>query len=134
MRILLDTGPLVALLNRRDALHARSIEQAGRLKPPFYSCEAVLTEAHFLLAGIPGGRDRLIELVSSDRINLSFSYASNRKRVDELMLQYRNVPISFADACLVCLAEQHACSIFTLDGDFRIYRKHRNEPLDVIMP
>jgi predicted nucleic acid-binding protein len=68
-------------------------------------------------------------------MDLSFSYSAHRHRVDELMLTYGDVSMSFTDACLVCLAEQFKdASIFTLDSDFRIYRKQRNQALRVIMP
>lgn len=134
MRILLDTGPLVALLNRRDAFHAWSQERASELAPPFFSCEAVLAEAHFLLAGVHQGNRRLIELISSGRIDLSFSFAVHAERVGELMIAYASIPMSFADACLVCMAEQEESRVFTLDSDFRIYRKHRREALHLVIP
>jgi predicted nucleic acid-binding protein len=134
MRILLDTGPLVALLNRRDAFHSWSVEQAGRLGPPFFSCEAVIAEAHFLLAGVHQGNQRLIDLIASGRIDLSFTFADFADRIGDLMLSYADVPMSFADACLVCMAEHEESTVFTLDSDFRIYRKHRKEALHLLIP
>lgn len=133
MTILLDTGPLVALLNHRDTYHQWAVDQAAVLKPPFYSCEAVIAEAHYLLSRYPMGNRRLNQLVASGRIDLSFSYADHLKEIHRLMQVYENVPMSFADACIVRLAELHRDSrILTLDGDFRIYRKHRNKPLRLI--
>lgn len=134
MNIILDTGPLVAMLNRRDAFHRWSVAEAAKLKPPFYSCEAVLTEAHFLLRGIPLGTDRLLEFVGSGHLDLSFSYAAHHVRISELMRGYKNVPMSFADACLVRLTEEQRGSVFTLDTDFLIYRKHGRDKLDLIIP
>jgi len=134
MRVILDTGPLVALLNRRDTFHAWSVEQAGRLAPPFDSCEAVVAEAHFLLDKAHEGKNRLIDLLNSGRIGLSFSVADHHHRVGELMLRYSDVPMSFTDACLVCMAEHQKSTIFTLDSDFTIYRKHQKEPLRLIRP
>jgi len=134
MRVLLDTGPLVALLNRRDAAHRWSVEEAAKLKPPFFSCEAVITEAHFLLRGVPLGRERLIELIALGRFDLSFSFWQHQGRVGELMEQYSNVPMSFADACLVAMAEESDGRIFTLDADFHIYRRHGQEALQLIIP
>lgn len=134
MRIVLDTGPLVALLNRRDAFHGWSVEQASKLSPPFFTCEAVVAEAHFLLAGVHQGNNRLIDLIGSGRLDLTFSFSIHSERVGELMRAYADVPMSFADACLVCMAEQEESTIFTLDSDFKIYRKNRNEPLQLIIP
>jgi len=134
MRILLDTGPLVALLNRRDSFHVWSVEQASILPPPFYTCEAVLTEAHFLLGGIKNGNSRLIDLLNSGNILCTSVVAGHLARVGELMLKFANVPMSFADACLVCLAEQQDSTVFTLDKDFRIYRKNQKDILELLIP
>lgn len=122
MPILLDTGPLVALLNRRDAYHAWSVAKAGELAPPFYTCEAVLAEAHFLLQGTNQGRRRLINLLDSGKIELTSHVAEHLGRVGALMTTYANVPMAFADACLVWLSERMDGTVFTLDSDFRVYR------------
>lgn len=135
MRIIVDTGPLVALLYRREQYHSWSAAQAAQLPGPFYTCEAVLTEAHFLLQSVPQGTQRLVELVARGRLNLDYSYGDHHVRVDELLLRYGDVPMSFADACLVNMAEHLGdASILTLDHDFRIYRKHRDQALSVLMP
>ena len=134
MPILLDTGPLVALLNRRDAFHTWSVERAGSLAPPFLTCEAVLAEAHFLLRGTKQGRRRLIEVFDSGKIELTSLIADNLGRVGELMNAYANVPMDFADACLVCMSERTRGAVFTLDSDFRIYRKNRGEAIELIIP
>ena len=135
MKVVLDTGPLVALLYRRELHHRWTVQQIAQLPRPFYTCEAVITESHYLLRNVPNGNQSLIALIGRGSIDLSFSYSAHRQRVNELMLNYSDVPMSFADACLVCLAEQlQNSSIFTLDSDFRVYRKHRNQMLPVIMP
>lgn len=134
MRIIVDTGPVVALLNSRDSRHAWCVEQAGLAAPPFYTCEAVLTEAHFLLAGLHQGTRRLVDLVGSGRIRLTTEVAGHMRRVGELMLRYHDVPMSFADACLVCMAEVEDSAVFTLDRDFSVYRRGRSDPLRLIMP
>ncbi len=135
MRILVDAGPLVAYLNRRDQHHAWAVRQTAELASPLYTCEAVLTEAHYLVASPSPNAERLLGLIESGVIDVSFSYAEHIARVNALMRTYENVPMSFADACLVRMAELHGeCRIFTTDGDFRIYRKHRRERLDVLMP
>ena len=135
MKIIVDTGPLVAFLYRRERHHGWSAEQAARLPGPFYTCESVLTEAHFLLRSVPQGTRRLIELVGKGKLNLDYSYWANRDRVDELLLHYADVPMSFADACLVNMAEHLGdASILTLDHHFRIYRMQRSRALSVIIP
>ena len=135
MSVVLDTGPLVALLNRKDTHYAWVVEQSGKLKPPFYSCEAVIAEAHFLLTRHPAGGGRLNQLVRSGKIDLSFSYAEHIDDVHRLMEKYADVPMSFADACVVRIAEVRRRSrVLTIDSDFKRYRKHRDRPLDLIAP
>ena len=134
MKILLDTGPLVALLNQRDSYHTWSVENADRLKPPFYTCEAVLAEAHFLLAGTNHGRRQLIRLLDTGKIVLSDTVKENLRRVGELMDVYSNVPMDFADGCLTCMAEQWGGTVFTLDSDFHIYRINKNKAISLIIP
>ncbi|NBC18827.1 MAG: PIN domain-containing protein [Bacteroidetes bacterium] len=131
---IVDTGPLVTLLYRREAHHRWVVRQFEQLTGPLYTCEAVVSEAHFLLQPIGQGRARLMELLAAGRFDLTFSYASHQARVDALMQQYADVPMAFADACLVTLAEQTGGPVLTLDGDFRIYRAHGDQRLQVIMP
>ena len=135
MTTLIDAGPLYALINRREHYHSWATEQAAQLDPPLHTCEAVLSEAHFLLNRVPGGGTVLNRMVEAGRIDVSFSYAEHVERIGELMIAYANMPMSFADACLVRMAESHpAVRIFTTDDDFQIYRKHRREPLDLLIP
>ena len=135
MKVLLDTGPLVAFINHRDINHRWAEAQADRLDPPYFTCEAVISEAHFLLKRVHDGRNQLNKMVADGGIVLAFSYADHIDRVNALMETYANVPMSFADACLVRMAEVYPDGkIFTTDGDFRIYRKNKTERLDMIMP
>lgn len=135
MTVLVDTGPLYALINHREFYHEWAKREAARLTFPLHTCEAVISEAHFLLGRTHLGGRELNGMVEASLLDLSFSYAEHAERVNELMRSYESVPMSFADACLVCLAEIHGGSrIFTVDARFRIYRKHRNRRIDVLMP
>lgn len=135
MTTLLDVGPLVAILNAEDAYHEWAVQHAHRLEAPFLTCEAVLSEAHFLLQDTVEGRSRLIEIADSDRLQVPFSYAHHARRVNHLMRTYSDLPMSFADACLVRMAELHDDGrVFTVDSDFRGYQKHGGEPIPVLMP
>ena len=135
MTVLVDTGPLVALLNRRDGYHSWATAQFGSLQAPLHTCEAVLAEAHHLLSRVHEGTSRLNELLDSDRIAVGFRYAEHRQRVHRLMQDYADQPMSFADACLVALAEKAIHPVvFTLDTDFTVYRRSRRRPLELIAP
>ena len=133
--VLLDTGPLVAYLNRRDADHAWSRGQWQQIRPPLLTSEAVLSEACFLLGEFGGDPDSVLKLVERDVIRVEFNISDNIAVVRKLMRKYRTSPMSFADACLVRMSELYAESVvFTLDSDFRGYRRHGRQVIPLLVP
>ena len=133
--IITDTGPLVALLNRRERHHAWAREQFSLMRPPALTCEAVLSEASFLLRNVPSGVDALMQLVERGVVAIPFSLSDELPDIARLLKRYRSVPMSLADACLVRMAEQFTRStIITLDRDFRIYRKSGRQVIPTLMP
>ena len=134
--IILDTGPLIALLSERDDYHNLIIQQLAYLKGPIATCEAIITEASFLLKKRTTQEPAiLLEMVHNGSIEVPFHFDDEVEMVEQLMEKYANVPMSFADACLVRMAELYPNSaVLTLDSDFRIYRKNRNQIIPVIMP
>lgn len=99
------------------------------------TCEAVLSESCFLLGKVPGGSLAVMELVSRGAVSAPFRFADEAEAVAELLARYASVPMSFADACLVRMAEQHrASAVLTLDRDFMVYRKNRRQVIPMIMP
>lgn len=134
-RVLIDTGPLVALLNRRDRYHAWARSVLDTMTPPILTCEAVLSEACFLLSRVDGGAEAVLALVQADIIRIEFQIGLEAPAVRQLVQRYANVPISFADACLVRMSELELRSVvLTLDSDFRRYRRNRRHVVPVIMP
>ena len=134
-RIILDTGPLVALLNRRDNHHAWARMCFAETKPPLLTCEAVLSEACSLVRALPKGPQAVVDLLQQGVVAIPLRIEEEAKRITKLLARYASVPMSLADACLVRMAEQHAQSaVMTLDGDFRIYRKHGRQVVPTIMP
>ncbi len=134
-RVIVDTGPLVALLSEGEAMHEWVASQFDELPAPFSTCEPVLAETFFLLARLPGGERRFFELLGSGLLEVGFSVLSEREELWKLIRKYEDLPMSLADACLVRLAELHPkASVFTLDTHFRIYRKHGRQQIPVIMP
>lgn len=133
--VLLDTGPLVAAIDRRDLFHGWVTAELATIASPFLTCEAVLSEACFLLRNVYGGQEALISLVNSGALHIPFRLNEEFFRIGELLTRYQSVPMSLADACLVRMSEQYSgSSLLTLDSDFIIYRKNRNEVIPVIMP
>lgn len=134
-RYALDTGPLVALLNKRDAFHAWSRDTLDSLTPPLWTCEAVLSEACFLLRSSPAGADAVLALVAQEILQVDFRAAEHAPAIQKLMNKYRGLPMSFADACLVRMSELDAdLSIVTLDSDFGVYRKPGRQLIPVVSP
>lgn len=134
-QIILDTGPLVALLDENDAHHLWALEQWGCIEQPLLTCEAVLSETCFLLRKLAPGPKAVLEAVQRGAIAVPFRLNENARRVGQLMAKYSEVPMSLADACLVCLAELYSESaVFTMDRDFRIYRKQGRAVIPVLMP
>jgi predicted nucleic acid-binding protein len=134
-RVIADTGPLVALLNGRDAHHLWARDAFDRIAPPVLTCEAVVSEACFVLRRAKGGPDAVLELVSRGVIELSFRLGSEIAAVRKLMTRYASVPMSLADACLVRMTELDAeAVVVTLDADFGIYRRNGRQAVPVISP
>jgi predicted nucleic acid-binding protein len=133
--VILDTGPLVALLHSNDQYHDWARLQAEQLNPPFLTCEAVLSKAHFLLRKLPVAQRALLELLQKGLVQVAFDLATEIEVVVALLGDYANVPMSVADACLVRLSELRPGSVvFTTDHDFAFYRRHGNQAIPVIMP
>ena len=133
--LLLDTGPLVALLNRCDRHHEWAKGVTGGRRPPFVTCEAVLSEACFLLRSYPAGIEAVLALVEKGLVEIPFRLASEASAARRLMVRYANLPMSLADACLVRMAELHPDTpMATIDADFRIYRMSGRRRIPVLMP
>ena len=135
MIIIIDTGVIVAYLSKSDKFHQWAKVELSKINPPLLTCEAVVVESCFLLKSTYGVVDLIFSLLRTKQITIPFSLTNEMAEVEVLMKRYENVPMSLADACLVRMSELIPGSvILTLDSDFRIYRKNRNEAIDLIIP
>ena len=136
MRVaIVDTGPLVAFLDRAEQHHRWVVEQVEELDPPLLVCEPVLAEAMHLLARFPRAQDALFELLENGALSIAFRIEEHVPALLKLHQKYRDRPMSLADACVVRMAEiyeRHA--VLTLDSDFTVYRKHGRDALALIYP
>jgi predicted nucleic acid-binding protein len=131
--LLLDTGPLVALLNPSEPRHAWS-QQALNVRSRVLTCEAVLSEAFFLLRKSDAASHALRELLKEETLELA-PLAAEMRQVLRLMERYRSVPMSFADACLVRLSETlPGAVVATLDSDFHVYRRNGRQVIPLLTP
>ena len=134
--ILTDTGPLVALLNADDQHHSQCVDAARRLPPvPLLTTWVCFTEAMYLLGSIGGYHYQvpLWNLRAEARLVLHEMTPTEADRMAALMSQYRDTPIALADASLIAVPESRSIrSLFTVDGDFYIYRLLDGPALDIL--
>jgi predicted nucleic acid-binding protein len=132
--VLLDTGCIVALLDRSERNHQRCVEAVEELAAPLVTCEAVIAEACWLLRELDGAADAVIENVEAGVFEVPFRLASRARAIRVLMKKYKRVPMDLADACLVDLADElDTGRILTLDSDFQIYRWRKNRAFELLL-
>ncbi|MEL7356814.1 MAG: PIN domain-containing protein [Cyanobacteria bacterium J06560_6] len=134
-QVIADTGVIVALLDQREPMHTQVVQKLAEIVPPMLTCEAVISEAWFLLQRASRGQEGLLLLLRRGQLEVRFDIATELLPVLNLIERYQSVPASLADAELVRMAELHPnSSIFTLDSDFQIYRKNQDVPIPLITP
>lgn len=133
--VIIDTGPIVAFLNRSDSYHSWVKGNLDKLKSPLITCEAVISEACFLVSRHQGDANLVLELVKRNLVTISFQLQSEIENIKRSMKRYKNIPMSLADSCLVRMSELHSGSkILTMDSDFSIYRKNGRQVIPLISP
>jgi predicted nucleic acid-binding protein len=131
--VIIDASFLVTLLSRRDSHHRWAADQARRSPPPWRTCEAALSEAFYLIG--PQGAPALAALLRRAAVVPAFHFDESTESVLRLMQKYADVPMSFADACLVRMTETlNDPVLLTTDADFRIYRRHSRQAIPCILP
>jgi uncharacterized protein len=133
--VIVDTGPLVALLNARDEHHSWARSAMEAIEPPMLSCEPVLTEACYLVRKLRGGPEAVLDLVTRGVLDVGFRVDAELLALRTMVARYASVPMSLADACLVRMAEMHPrARVLTLDTDFRAYRRGGRLAIPLIAP
>ena len=131
--VLLDTGVIVALLDRSEKLHQACADAVQELEGPLITCEAVIAESCYLLRNLAGAAEAVIENVAAGIFQIPFQLSREAAGVKRVLRKYRDRRVDLADACLICLADEFASGdILTLDLDFAIYRWARNKPFRML--
>ncbi len=132
--VLIDTGPLVAILSERDTEHRRCLEQSRTISPPMVTCWPVVTEAAWLLRNWPASVRALFRAFEDGVLRLARLDETDMPAIDGILKTYADLRPQLADAALVHLAEREKLlKIFTLDRrDFTVYRLSRNRRLQLI--
>jgi uncharacterized protein len=133
--VLIDSGPIAAALRRRDRHHDWARAQFEATTEPFLTCEGVISESLFLLERAPGGKASLCSLLGRGIIIPDFSFHHQLTETIRLISRYQDTPMTFADACLVRMAElRDEAIILTTDTDFQIYRKKGRQVIPLLIP
>lgn len=131
---ILDTGALVAFLSRNDRHHLWASSAFKRLPSILVTCEAVLSEFCFLMRHSEAALRTLNEILTNGAIKV-LPLHEEIPYIFSLMRKYADVPMSFADAALVRLAELQAQAVVvTVDSDFKIYRMKKAKKIPLIIP
>ena len=131
--VLLDTGVIVALLDRSERYHRACAETVRGLAAPLITCEAVIAESCYLLRNLPGAAEAIVENVAAGIFQLPFQLSREAPSLKRVLGKYRDRRIDLADACLICLADEFETpDILTLDADFEIYRWGRNKAFHLL--
>jgi predicted nucleic acid-binding protein len=121
--LILDTGALVGLLDRSQSVHEACVEFYSTWTGSVVTSEAVLTESTHLLSGTRGGGIACLDFVLRGGVILLPSTDVSLRRCRNLMEKYADLPMDFADATLVVIAEEiNTDLVFTIDRDFDLYR------------
>ena len=130
--VLLDTGFIVALLDRSESFHKACARAVREVQAPLVTCEAVITESCHLLRNLSGASEAVIENIAAGIFQIPFQL-SRDAAVKQVLRKYKNRKIDLADACLIRLADQFGTGdILTLDQDFAIYRWGKNKSFRVL--
>lgn len=133
-RILVDTGPLVAILSRRDQYHDACVAALQQMPAPLLSCWPVITEAAWLLRSSPGVVQQLLRSIDRGLLELLPLSGAEGEGIASVMKRYEGIRPQLADATLVYLANREQIdTIFTLDHrDFSIYRGGRKRAFRIV--
>lgn len=125
--VLVDAGPLVALIHADDVHHAVCVRALRSIRDPLATVWPAFTEAMYLLRFSADGQDALWDMVVSGALDLLPLGLDDAPRLRDLMRKYADLPMDLADAGLVCVAERERLRrVFTLDRrHFQVYRPAR---------
>ena len=133
-RVLVDTGPIVAILSRRDQYHRICVEALREMPGPLFTCWPVMTEAAWLLRRDLNAVQKLLNSMDTGLVALLPLGTDDAKPIASITKKYRDIRIQLADAALVHLAARDGLdTIFTLDHrDFSVYRLPRGRTLRLL--
>jgi len=133
-RVLADTGPLVAILSRRDQHHRACVDALREMPGPLFTCWPVITEAAWLLRRDGNAVERLLASLNTGFLELLPLTSEDARPIAVILKKYCDIDAQLADAALVHLAARDGVdTVFTLDGrDFSVYRLPRGRRFRIL--
>lgn len=133
-KILIDSGPLIALFNHKDNYHATSVEFIKANRSELITTLASVTETLHLLDFNRNAQADFLSWVNAGAITIEPITVNDFSRIKTLILKYSDLPMDFADACLVLLSEKlNINKIATIDRDFDVYRANGKRPFTTLI-
>lgn len=134
--VFLDTGPLVATLDKRDQHHLWAQARLDEIKCKIVTCESVLSETLFLTRNFSVAIEAIKGMIDEGLLILDDSYLNHKEMIFSQLLKYADINTSLADINLLSLYNVHKgeASIFTTDSDFHVFRDSKGDPLNLISP
>ena len=133
--ILLDTGAIVALLDRSERRHGDCVKAIDAVIAPLVTCEPVIAEACYLTRGLHGAPEAILQNVAIGTFQIPIQLSQSAAAIQRILRKYRDQKPDLADACLIHLAsELRSGDILTLDRDFAVYRWGANRPFRPLLP
>ncbi|HEY2118515.1 MAG TPA: PIN domain-containing protein [Candidatus Acidoferrum sp.] len=131
--VLIDTGVIVALLDRSERQHEACAKLIKTIESPLLTCEPVIAESCYLLRKLPGAPATVVENVAAGIFQVSFQISTDTDGIRQRLRKYEDREIDLADACLIRMADQFGTGdILTLDKDFEIYRWGKNKTFRIM--
>jgi hypothetical protein len=128
----MDTGPMVALFNKSDAYHAKSLKFIKSFKGKFVTSIASITEAIYLLDFDENAQFAFLNWIHAGAVEIGHVDNSQIERVVTLFKKHSDLPMDFADGCLVAIAEKlNVNEVATIDSDFEVYRIQRRKKFKI---
>jgi uncharacterized protein len=121
--VLVDAGALIALLDQSDEAHEPCVSELRSITAKLVTVWPALTEAMHLLWRYPRAQWALCDMIDDGAVRLAPLTSFDFSRIKQLMTKYAYLPMDFADAALVCVAERDGLrEIVTFDAHFEVYR------------
>jgi len=133
-KILIDSGPLIALFDRSDKYHLASVDFIKQNQAVLITTLASITEVLHLLAFSRQAQQDFLAWIQAGAVTLEAINVQDLVKIRKLIVKYADLPMDFADACLVFLADKlNINEVATIDRDFDIYRLKGNQPFTILI-